>query len=372
MRSILHIITGLNDGGAEGVLYRICINDRQNNHIVVSMMDEGKYGPLLQEAGVDLYCLNVPRGRISYHAVRNLWKLVRRVRPDVVQTWMYHANLLGGLVAYLAGSRRIIWSLRHANLSVDDSKSSTRLIDRICAAFSHIVPKKIIAISNKVSEVHLSKGYASKFSVIYNGCDTQVYLPSRKKLDELREELGLGWGIPTIGCVARWTPEKDHATLLKAIALAAQQIEFQAILVGTGCDPTNEDLVGAISHLEIEDRVFLVGPRDDIPQIMNLLDVHVLPSKNEAFGNVLIEAMSCGTPCISTDVGDARHIIGGTGWIVERQNPVMMSNAIIDAISLMRDSEQRQMRQSKSRTRVQDEFSIQTMVSAYRAIWKAC
>jgi len=124
--------------------------------------------------------------------------------------------------------------------------------------------------------------------------------------------------------------------------------------------------------LGIEDNVFLVGPRRDIPHIMNLLDIHVLPSKNEAFGNVIIEAMSCGTPCISTDVGDARHIIGGTGWIVDRQNPSMMSNAIVDAISLMDDQERRNIRKSISRARVKDEFSIQTMISAYRAVWMAC
>lgn len=372
MRSVLHIITGLNDGGAEGVLYRICLNDTQNRHIVISMMDEGKYGPLLKEAGIDVHCLYAPRGRISYKTIRNLWKLVRSIRPNVVQTWMYHANLVGGLVAYFAGSRRIIWSLRHASLSFDDSKSTTRLIDRICAIVSHVVPQKIIAISNKVTEVHLSKGYASKFTVIYNGCDTGVYYPDRQKVEELTDEFGIKPGIPTIGCVARWTPEKDHATLLKAIALAARRVELQAILVGVGCDPANRDLSTAITDLGIEDKVFLVGPRRDIPHIMNLLDIHVLPSKNEAFGNVIIEAMSCGTPCISTDVGDARHIIGGTGWIVDRQNPSMMSNAIVDAISLMNNQERRNIRKSISRTRVKDEFSIQTMISAYRAVWTAC
>src|SRR5690606_20369945 len=137
---------------------------------------------------------------------------------DVVQTWMYHANLFGGISAYCAGVRRIIWSIRHAHLSADDSKFTTRLVDRLSAILSHVIPNRIIAISNNVADVHLSKGYAPKFSVIYNGCDTGVFFPNSSKNVELLKEFGMKPDISIIGCVARWTPEKDHGTFLKAAA----------------------------------------------------------------------------------------------------------------------------------------------------------
>jgi len=93
---VLHIITGLNDGGAETVLYRLVTHDADNDHNVVSLTGEGKYGLLLQEKGIKVMALEMPRGRVTASGLLQLWRTVRTVRPDVVQTWMYHADLLGG------------------------------------------------------------------------------------------------------------------------------------------------------------------------------------------------------------------------------------------------------------------------------------
>src|SRR5690554_6161754 len=106
---ITHIITGLNNGGAEAVLFRICTNDTKANHAVISLMDMGKYGFLLQEQGIEVYCLNMPSGRVSFSGLYKLYRLLKKLKSDVVQTWMYHADLIGGVVAKAAGIKSIYW-----------------------------------------------------------------------------------------------------------------------------------------------------------------------------------------------------------------------------------------------------------------------
>jgi glycosyltransferase involved in cell wall biosynthesis len=366
---VLHVITGLNDGGAEAVLYRLCSTDEPGRHVVVSMMDEGKYGALLKSAGVELHCLYSERGRISYKSIRKLWCIIRDTQPTIVQTWMYHANLIGGLVAFFSGVKRIIWGIRHVHLTKADSKFSTRMIDRISALLSYWVPEQIIAISQKVSEVHINKGYAKKFTLVYNGCDTTKFYPMMSVKPILIEELGISPHIPIVGCVARWTPEKDHSTFLKAVTIANRKHPLQVLLVGTGCIWENDILRELVRNTGAEGIVTLVGPRNDIPEIMNLLDIHVLPSKNEAFGNVLIEAMASGTPCVSTRVGDAEHIIGDTGWIVDTGDHEAMAQRILDALEERKIPETWQRRSGKSRTRIENNFSIVKMLADYRSVW---
>jgi hypothetical protein len=91
---VVHIITGLNDGGAEAVLFRLCVAERSATHIVISLMNEGKYGKLLKEHSVTVYCLNMLRGKIDFSALLQLKRLLTYINPDVVQTWMYHSALL--------------------------------------------------------------------------------------------------------------------------------------------------------------------------------------------------------------------------------------------------------------------------------------
>ena len=144
MTRITHIITGLNDGGAEGVLYRLCTHDTENCHVVVSLMDDGKYGPLLRAAGVEVHCLGMPRGRVRVKALWRLWQLFRSQQTDVVQTWMYHADLIGGMIARLAGISALCWGIRHTTLDRECSLRSTIFVAQLCARTSRWMPRVIV------------------------------------------------------------------------------------------------------------------------------------------------------------------------------------------------------------------------------------
>lgn len=368
---ILHIITGLNDGGAESVLYRLCTKDYNGNHCVISMMDAGKYGPLLQNAGVEIYCLNMPKGTLTIRGLWRLWLLLRSLKPIVVQTWMYHADLIGGIFARLAGVKSVCWGVRHSNLSPGTVKRSTIFIAKICSKLSAIIPSYIIFCSEQAASVHKQLGYCKKKIVIIpNGYDIENFRPNLSARVYLRKTLGIANNLTLFGMVARFDKQKDHGNLIAALNLVKKQnSNFCCLLVGTGMVVTNSALVELLLRFEVMDSVRLLGPRNDIPFIMSALDVHVLSSLGEAFPNVLAEAMACATPCVTTNVGDAALIVGDTGWVVPAGNPEYLASVLLDNMTLLADTLAWSIRKAQARERIVFNFSMEKMINAYRTLW---
>lgn len=372
--NIIHIITGLNHGGAEAVLYRLCTHDKQNRNIVISLMDSGKYGALLEASGIAIHCLGMPRGRMTLTGLWRLWRLLRNEQPDVVQTWMYHADLIGGIVARLARVPIVIWGIRNSNLEPGKSTRSTILVARVCAWLSHWIPHAIVSCSAHAVSVHQALGYAKgKFMIIPNGYDISELAPDSEARAQLRRELRVNEQTILLGMAARSDPQKDHANLVNTLRLIKHKgVSFQCVLVGFEMDADNHELCRLIESQGVKDNVLLLGERPDIPNVMNALDIHVLSSSfGEAFPNVLAEAMACGTPCVSTDVGDAAFIVGDTGWIVPPSNSELLANALSEAVAEMQDAEQWAVRSSMCRDRVVLNFSIERMVDDYHNVWKS-
>lgn len=370
---VTHIITGLNDGGAEAVLYRLCKHDAKHSHIVISLMYEGKYGPRLLAAGVDVYCLNMPRGRATLSGITKLYRLLRNIRPDIVQTWMYHADLIGGIVARLAGIKAICWGIRHSNLEPGKSSRSTIFIARLCAILSRWVPRAIVSCSAQAAQVHQRLGYVKeKFTVIANGYNLEEFSPNSQDGKRLRTEWGVGEDVPLLGMVARFDPQKDHQGLLNALVKLKEVGQpFCCVLVGTGMDSDSQILKQMVEKTDLQNYIKLLGRRNDIPAIMNALDVHVLSSSfGEAFPNVIAEAMACGTPCVTTDVGDAALIVGDTGWIVPLSEPDALFQAISHAIAEMQDEEKWVKRKTACREQVVNNFSIEKMIDSFHSVWR--
>lgn len=368
---VLHIITGLGDGGAESALYRLCRHDEHCEHQVVSLMDVGKYGSLLLEAGIPVYSLGMQRGKLTVSDMCRLWSLIRAARPDVVQTWMYHADLLGGLAGRFARVSHVYWGLRHSNLTPGTVRRSTIWVARLCASLSRWVPRQIVSCSRQAAQAHVQLGYAAdKFVVIPNGYDLAQFEPDPVARRQLRAEWGIPDDMPLLGMVARFDPQKDHANLAAALGQLKQGgTRFHCVLIGTGMEPGNEQLRAWLAAEGLTEVVSLLGRRSDIPAVMSALDVHVLSSLGEAFPNVLAEAMACGTPCVTTDVGDAALIVGETGWIVPSGDPAALAGALEKALGLWRQPEEWSARQAAARQRIVDHFAIEKMIQAYHSVW---
>jgi glycosyltransferase involved in cell wall biosynthesis len=368
--SVLHIITGLGDGGAESVLCRLCSHDLGTRHFVVSLGGAGKYGPLLVDAGVPVTCLDMPRGRVTLGGLLSLWRTVRQHRPDAVQTWMYHANLLGGIVAYTAGRRNICWGIRQSGLRAGAVSRRTRLVDWLSARLSRWLPRRIVCCAESALLAHAEAGYdRARMVVIPNGYNLSGFRPDPPARAALRNELGLAQSEPVSGFVARFHPFKDHANLLRALALLRKSaVAPTCLLVGTGMDHENAELAEIIGRLGLSEQVRLLGARSDIPAVMNALDVHVMSSENEGFPNVLAEAMACGTPCVSTDVGDAAQILGGTGRLVPPRDPAALAEAIGQMLGERADAGWT-MRQGAARRHILENFSMERMLASYHRTW---
>ncbi|NYT38946.1 glycosyltransferase [Allopusillimonas soli] len=372
---VLHIITGLGNGGAEGVLYRLCAFDRQSGHQhhVISMMDGGVYAGRLESAGCSVTCLHMPRGRLTLAGLRLLYQKMRALQPDVVQTWMYHADLVGGVAARLCGIRAVAWGLRHADLDPGRNKRRSLLIARICARLSSRVPARIACCSEEAMRTHARLGYsAEKITVIPNGYALAQFQPSNKLRAGVRRDLGLPADRLLVGMVARWDVQKDHSNLLHALALVQRSHPaMQCLLVGAEMTQDNLSLRRLLTHTGMAGSVLLLGQRNDIPAIMNALDLHILSSAGEAFPNVLAEAMACGTPCVATDVGDASLIVGETGWLAPPRNAPCLAQAILQAISARSMPDEWEQRRKACRLRIAQYFELSHMVAAYHALWAA-
>lgn len=369
---VLHVITGLNDGGAEAVLYRLITKSSEHIHIVVSLMDMGKYGPLLEDLGVRVVCLGMNPGKPS---IRRFWKLIRLIRaeaPDAVQTWMYHSDLFGGLAARMAGVRKIFWGIHHSTLEKGKAKRTTIAIAKVLALLSRIVPERIVCCAKKALEVHSDIGYSrSKLLVIPNGYDLSKFMVDEPSGSELRTSLCVGPETFLLGKVGRYDPFKDHDNLLSALyELQLSGVDFKCLLVGRGLTGENRELVARVNELGLTDKVILAGQRTDIPAVMNALDLHVLSSSSEGFPNVLAEAMACGTPAVSTDVGDADEIVGDPALLCPPRNSKALSELMLAMhAEWLEQPDDWAERRSRCVAHIKKNFSIERMVTAYEQCW---
>ena len=365
-----HVITGLDTGGAERSLVNLVtgIDRAQFSSDVVTLVEAGPMARPLKEAGIPVTSLGMRRGRPTPAALLSLVRHLRATKPAILQTWLYHADLIGTAAAWIARPELLLWNVRCTDITLADSENSIRLVVRLLAMLSGR-PDAIVVNSQRGQRDHTRIGYHPKrWANIPNGVDLRRFHPRDGEKAALRTRLGLRPNATTVGLVARYHPMKDVETFLRAASFFRRnQTNSQFVLSGEGFTPDNSILVAMIEALDLSGYISLLGPRSDIDLIYPTLDALALCSiYGEGFPNVLCEAMACSVPCVATDVGDSAQIIGDCGLIVPMRNPEALAQGwealIKRGLGVVGEL---------ARSRITAHFSLDRMCAQYQSLYRS-
>lgn len=370
---IAHVITGLGLGGAEGMLERLlsALDGGEFGAAVWSLGALGPVGERLARRGVPVHALGFGRRLPDPRRFHRLVRELRAWRPDVVQTWMYHADLLGGIAASMAGRIPVVWNLRQSTLVRGRTRGTTLAIAKLCALLSARLPSRIVSCSEAAAAAHRAFGYdASRLVCIPNGFDLSRFRPDPQARASLHRELGLEDATPLVGMIARFDPQKDHRTFLAAAGLlAAARPAARFLLCGEGMHAGNAQLQGWIEAAGVHGRCLLLGPRADLPRITAALDVATSSARyGEGFPNVIGEAMACGVPVVATEVGDSGLILGDCGRLVAPGDPAALAAGWEALLAL--PPEARAAGGLRGRERIAARFSLAAIAARYAALYR--
>lgn len=367
---VVHIITGLEVGGAEKMLCRLAASfDRRDiESTVISLTDPGALGAEIEQHGVPLISLGMRPGRFNLGHLLALRRTLRRLAPDIVQTWLYHADFAGLLAARFAGVPAVLWNIRCADMDDVDRSPSLRMLQRVLALLSPL-PRGIVSNSRAGREAHERLGYhARAWHIIPNAVDTDLFRPDPGARAALLDEFGLPPSARLIGIVGRSHPMKDHATFLKAAGIVASACPAtRFILVGRDI-ATNAELQQLAAAIGAG-RVVMTGERSDIARLLSGFDVAVSSSYSEGFPNVVVEAMACGTPVVVTDVGDSAAIVGECGVICPPRDPAALAAGITRVLGL--SPAERTALVASARQRVLEHFTLPSTTAQYASLYRS-
>ena len=321
---IIYLITELSIGGAQNALTRLLSGlDRASYEPYVACLynGDGVAAESIRQLGIPVTDLGMKFKR-NLGAFFRIYRLLRKVKPDILHTLMFHANIPGRIIGRLTGVPIIISSERTMEM-----ESRFRLwLNQLTA---HLADR-ITCVSQKVADFAIReiKIPQEKIIIIPNGISMDQYSHIRS-LSEERISLGLPEGL-LIGTVSRAHPIKGLAILLDAFAmLLIDRPQVHLVLVGSG--PQLHELQQQANKLGLEGHVIFLGERRDIPSILAAIDIFVLPSLFEGMPNAVLEAMASGLPVVATSVGGTPEVImdGVTGLLVPPGNPTALTNAMV-------------------------------------------
>lgn len=367
---VMHVISGLRTGGAERALYRLVERGlaRTFDTHVVSLEDEGTIGVPLRTVGATVHVLAARRNPIA--AAARLRRLVRTIRPALIQGWMYHGNVGAELAARFGVNRTpTLWNIRQGLDDFAVEKPLTRHFIRLNRTMSRR-PVGILYNSHRSRLQHEAFGLATEHGrVIPNGFDLDRFKPDADARRQIRAELGIDEAALLVGHFARLHPMKDHAGLLTAANMAFRDgLDAHFLLTGQGVSAASIGLDHLVDP-PFRARFHIFGDRADVPALMQAIDIYVSSSSRaEGFPNVIGEAMASARPCIGTDIGDTARVIGEAGIVVPPSDPAALAMALVELCSR---SDRRRALGDVGKSAMEAAFKIETIVDQYVALYQS-
>lgn len=367
---VVHIITCLDVGGAETMLTRLLLaaDEPGDSQFVVSLKDIGPLGVQLQKKGVPVYAMNMGASLSGVSALFRLIALLRRLKPDVVQTWMYHADLCGGLAATLAGCKRIVWGIRGTYTPI--GRPWTHRVMKLCARLSFFIPSKILCVAESSRISHIAYGYSpERMHVIGNGLDLTHFDQALQQKVDLHQLGNWSVELPIIGCVGRFHPDKGQDLFIQSAGILLQRYpNVRFAMIGRDCDKSNQQLLALIEKSGLGNSILLLGERSDVPACLAGLTMFCLPSRTEGFPNVLAEAMAAGLPAVATNVGDVERLVQSTVLVVKAGDTVALAEALAELLEMPQEA----LRQKAlhGRVRIEQFCSIQAIRRQYEKFYQ--
>lgn len=368
---LLHVVTGTQVGGAEIMMCRVLENlsrDRFES-VCVSLAPEGPLAGRIRAAGIPLISLGMGGAMSLPAGLAKLVRVIRQERPDAVQTWMYHADFLGGLAARLCGVPAI-WNIQHSTHDDRGIKRSTRALTALLANLSRLLPKKIVCCAEASVEAHAAGGYdAGRMVTIYNGADTRAFAPDGAAAAAFRAAHGIPPEAPVIGAAGRFHPQKDYPTFFEAaLRLQMQRPDAHFVACGFGVEATNPAIAPFLARSPKPENFHLLGARADMAAIYPAFTIFTLCAAfGEGFPLCVGEAMASGLPCATTEAGDCREIVGTTGRVVAKREPRAMAAAWGELLRLPADDLAALGRAARERIAIH--FSLPRSIRQYEALY---
>lgn len=369
---VLHIASGLGNGGAETMLFRLLRalpEAERKKHGVLSLSDNCAFD--FKSIGIQVLILDLKGYSNPLSALFGLRKMIRRLNPKLIHTWMYHANIATTLVS--PRSIPIIWGIHHALHNIRGESRSLRLLIHVGKILSYkrnVV--RLVYVSCASERQHRNMGYSNEKSlVVPNGINTNEFYPSEELRRKTREALGIAQNCTLIGNFGRFHPIKDHSSLTKALSIARSVSPLKPVallLAGTDMDSQNSSLMTLIHRDNIADITHLLGPQKDMCALYNAIDIYVLSSKSESLPNVLAESLACGTPVITTDVGDAKRMTPDSSFSAPPNDPTALARTI-SRFLLLEKNEVENMGE-RGRSHIELNFNIEKTSSTYISVYE--
>ncbi len=363
-RRIALIIDDLDVGGAQRQLLEMAQHlpkDRFEVSVIALSATRLQLAEEVRAAGVPVYAI-AQSGAWSWSCWRSLYRLLRVLRPQLVHTWLFTADLYGRSAAWAARVPRILSAVR----SVEPWKPGRYvLVDRVLRRITDAFTVNAGAIGDVLTQ---REGVPpAKIITVYNGVDLARFDPAAAN-GAVRQQVGATDQMPVVGIVGRLSPEKDHATFLQAAVLVAtQRPQARFLILGSGA--LREELRALAVQLGLEGAVRFLGAQADVREVFAALDLLVVSSRYEGCCNVILEGMAMGKPVVATAVGGNPELVksGQTGWLVPAQDPAAMAQAMLRVID---DPQMAAAMGREGRRQVEARFSTERMIEQTASLYE--